>query len=175
MLRAKYFLESWEAFLNACGYRKDRYFISREAADILRFIIDGFIALVVIHRDHVPGRVPLLPWLHSSEACEHVFGEARHVVKDFTYLDFIYMLPKLRVKLHEAVLRGRSSDPKNPNLIFPTYTVNFGDKHVNTSAFVGGFACPDVHVDFLNIGLVIFVFLGLLPVFIFGLIKVYAC
>ena len=53
-----------------------------------------------------------MPWLHSSEACEHVFGEARHIVKDFTFLDFIYMIPKLRIKLHEAVLRGKSSDPK---------------------------------------------------------------
>ena len=112
VLRAKYFLESWEAFLVASGYRKDRYFISREAADILNFIINGFIALIMIHRDHVQERVPLLPWLHSSEACEHVFGEARQVVKDFTFLDFIYMIPKLRVKLHEAVLRGKSSDPK---------------------------------------------------------------
>jgi hypothetical protein len=112
VLRAKYFLDSWEEFLMACKYRKDRYFISREAADILHFIINGFIALVIIHRDHVRGRVPLLPWLHSSEACEHIFGEARHVVKDFSYLDFIYMIPKLRVKLHEAVLRGKSSDPK---------------------------------------------------------------
>jgi len=112
VLRARYFLDSWEALLAACGYRKDRYFISREAADILRFIIDGFIALVIIHRDHVPWQVPLLPWLHSSEACEHVFGEARHIVKDFTFLDFIYMIPKLRIKLHKAVLRGKSSDPK---------------------------------------------------------------
>jgi len=56
--------------------------------------------------------VPLLPWLHLSEACEHVFGEACHVVKDFSYLDLIYMIPKLRVKLHEAVLRGKCSDPK---------------------------------------------------------------
>jgi len=38
VLRAKYFLDSWEAFLVACRYRKDRYFISREAADILHFI-----------------------------------------------------------------------------------------------------------------------------------------
>ena len=112
VLQAKYFLDSWETFLMACKYRKDRYFISREAADILHFIINGFIALVIIHRDHVPGRVSLLPWLHSSEACEHVFGEACHVVKDFSSLDFIYMIPKLCVKLHEAVLRGKSSDPK---------------------------------------------------------------
>ncbi|KAF8809165.1 hypothetical protein BYT27DRAFT_7210458 [Phlegmacium glaucopus] len=53
VLLAKYFLDSWEAFLVACGYQKDRYFISCEAADILHFIINGFIALVITHRDHV--------------------------------------------------------------------------------------------------------------------------
>jgi hypothetical protein len=112
VLRARYFLNSWEIYLQACGYQKDRYFISREADDILRILIDGLIALVIIHRDYLPISVALLPWLHSSEACEHVFGEARRVVKDFTFLDFVYMIPKLRIKLHEAVLRGKSSDGK---------------------------------------------------------------
>lgn len=112
VLRARYFLNSWEIYLQACGYRKDQYFISRDANDILRILIDGLISLVIIHRDHLPTSVALLPWLHSSEACEHVFGEARRVVKDFTFLDFVYMIPKLRIKLHEAVLRGKSSDGK---------------------------------------------------------------
>ena len=112
VLCARYFLDSWEKYLQICGYRKDHYFISREANDILSIIIDGLIALIIIHRDHLPGQPALLPWLHSSEACEHVFGESHRVVKDFTFLDFIYMIPKLRVKLHEAVLRGKSSDRK---------------------------------------------------------------
>ncbi|KAF8801615.1 hypothetical protein BYT27DRAFT_7261749 [Phlegmacium glaucopus] len=111
-LRAHYFLDSWEAFLQSCGYRKDQYFISQEANDILHIIIEGLIALIIIHRDHLSGPVALLPWLHSSEACEHVFGEAHQVVKDFTFLDFIYMIPKLRIKLHQAVLRGKSSNGK---------------------------------------------------------------
>lgn len=98
--------------MTICGYRKDHYFISREADDILRIIIEGLIALVIIHRDHLSKPAPLLPWLHSSEACEHVFGEARHVVKYFTFLDFIYMIPKLHIKLHETVVRGKSSNGK---------------------------------------------------------------
>ena len=110
VLRARYFLDTWEAYLDRCGYQKQHYFISREATDIMRIIIEGFIALVIIHREHITG--PLLPWLHSSEACEHVFGNARQIVKDFTFLDFIYMIPKLRIKLYESVLRGKSSDPK---------------------------------------------------------------
>jgi hypothetical protein len=112
VLRARYHLESWTTYLVACGYRKDRYFISREANDILRILIDGFIALIIIHRDHLPTPAPLLPWLHSSESCEHTFGDARDVVKDFTFLDFIYMIPKLRIKLHEAALRGKASNGK---------------------------------------------------------------
>jgi len=111
-LHARYFLDSWEAFLRSCGYRKDQYFISREANDILRIIIKGLIALIIIHRDYLSGQVALLLWLHSSKACKNTFREAQHVVKDFTFLDFIYMIPKLRIKLHQAVLRRKSSNGK---------------------------------------------------------------
>ncbi|KAF5341928.1 hypothetical protein D9611_001095 [Ephemerocybe angulata] len=111
-LRARYFLDSWETFLNVSGYPKSRYHVSREALDILDILVNGIIALVVIHRDHVDGSFPLLPWLNSTEPCEHVFGSARQVVKDFTFLDFIYMIPKLRVKLRQAVLHSQASDGK---------------------------------------------------------------
>ncbi len=112
VLRARYFLDSWESYLNICGYRKDHYFISREATDILRILIEGFIALIIIHRDYLSSPTPFLPWLHSSECCEHVFGEARHVIKDFTFLDLIYMIPKLRIKLHAAAIRGKGTSGK---------------------------------------------------------------
>lgn len=65
-----------------------------------------------MYRDHLKGEFPLLPWLHSSETCEHVFGEARQIVKDFTMLDLFYMLTKLRVKLREAVLGTHSANFK---------------------------------------------------------------
>jgi hypothetical protein len=64
------------------------------------------------YRDHMDGLFPLLPWLHSSEACEHVFGESRRIVKDFTMLDLLYMVPKLRVKFRAAVLLAKASDSK---------------------------------------------------------------
>jgi hypothetical protein len=110
VLRARYFLDSWETFLNLAGYKKSVYFLSREAVDIARIIIEGYISLVFIHRDHASIMVSLLPWLHSSEACEHLFGQARQVVKDFTWLDFIDMVPKLRIRLRQAIIRD--SDPK---------------------------------------------------------------
>ena len=112
LLHARYFLDMWEVFLENAQYKRTKYFLSREATDIARIIIEGNLVLIFIHRDHIPGLYPLLPWLHSSEACEHVFGEARQIVKDFTMLDFFYIIPKLRVKVREAVLRAQSSDPK---------------------------------------------------------------
>ena len=112
VLRAWYFLDSWETFLSHTGYNKSQYFLSREAVDIARIIIEGYISLVFIHCDHGSGMVPLIPWLHSSEACEHVFSESWQVVKDFTLLDFIYMVLKLHIHLRQAILRALASDPK---------------------------------------------------------------
>src|ERR1700683_4606645 len=112
VLRARYFMDHWRAYLESTGYSEKQYFLSREATDIARYLIDGLIGLVFVYRDHFEGAFPLLPWLHSSETCEHVFGEARQIVKDFTMLDFFYMLTKLRVKLREAVLSTQSPDFK---------------------------------------------------------------
>ncbi|KAL1661458.1 hypothetical protein GGF50DRAFT_61078 [Schizophyllum commune] len=117
VLRARYFLDYWHLFLQVAGYKStpnSPYFLSREAADIARMIIEGYLALVYIHRDFMPSDrlYPFLPWLHSSEACEHVFGSARQLIKDFTMLDFYYMIPKLRIKIRQAILRGLSGSSK---------------------------------------------------------------
>ncbi|KAJ6459147.1 hypothetical protein C8R47DRAFT_1028273 [Mycena vitilis] len=111
-LRARYFLDAWAKYLQVAGYKQQQYFMSREAVDIAKFLIEGIISLIIVYRDHVPGVVPLLPWFHSSEPCEHTFADSRNIVKDFTFLDFIYMAPKLRVTMREAVLSGKASDEK---------------------------------------------------------------
>ncbi|KAF9780748.1 hypothetical protein BJ322DRAFT_1011530 [Thelephora terrestris] len=112
LLRAKYFLDYWKQFITHAGYKKSLHFLSREATDILRLVVEGLLALVYLYRDHLtnPDDInPLLPWLHSTEQCEHIFGEARQIVTDFCFLDFVYMLPKLRVTIREAILRARSN------------------------------------------------------------------
>ena len=114
LLRARYFLDSWELFLARSSYKKHLHFLSREAIEIVRQIIEGLLGLIYIYRDHLsnPNDInPLLPWLHSTEQCEHIFGEARRIVTDFCFLDFIYMIPKLRVTIREAMLRART-DPR---------------------------------------------------------------
>ncbi|KAL7281612.1 hypothetical protein ACG7TL_004929 [Trametes sanguinea] len=112
VLRAKFFLDFWQKFLKKAGYPEQRYCISREAIDICNILVDGLIALVIIHRDYMGERAhPLLLWLLSTEICEHVFGECRKLVKDFTFLDFLYMVPRLSVLIRSACRFAQTSDP----------------------------------------------------------------
>ncbi|KAJ8700697.1 hypothetical protein PTI98_003700 [Pleurotus ostreatus] len=112
-LRAYHFINMWKTYLTATKHKHTQHLISREALDIANIIIEGLIGLVLVYRDHInSSTIPLLPWLHSTEACEHTFGEARAVVKDFTLLDFVYMVPKLSVKLREAVMMAKVTGEK---------------------------------------------------------------
>ncbi|KAH9896485.1 hypothetical protein C8Q73DRAFT_642433, partial [Cubamyces lactineus] len=83
-LRARFFLEGWRAYLKAAQYPESRHFISREAADICNILIDGLLGLII----------------------------CRKLVKDFTFLDFIYMIPRLHVLLRSIIKFAHSSDPK---------------------------------------------------------------
>ena len=113
VLRCRYFVRLWKRFLNAAGYTESRHYISREADDILNTLIDGLIGLIYVYRDHLGNlRYPLLPWLHSTEICEHVFAECRKLVKDFTHLNFLYMIPRLNVLIRAASLFSKGTDPK---------------------------------------------------------------
>ncbi|KAF6751595.1 hypothetical protein DFP72DRAFT_1071279 [Ephemerocybe angulata] len=56
-------------------------------------------------------KYPFLPWLHFTEACKHCFREARRIVKDFTYHDFIYMMPKLHARIRYT-MRHFKINPK---------------------------------------------------------------
>lgn len=148
LLRARYFLSFWECFLVCSGYKKHLHFLSREATEILQQIIEGLLGIIYIYRDHLcnPNDTnPLLPWLHSTEQCEHIFGKARQIVTDFCFLDFIYMIPKLRVTICEAMLHVRT-DPRATasgyshthfdarGLDIPTLATFPSDDEINTAA-----------------------------------------
>ncbi|EUC59875.1 hypothetical protein RSOL_328130 [Rhizoctonia solani AG-3 Rhs1AP] len=79
VLRAKFFVDFWRQFLQTSSYPLSRYFISQPASNILTTLI---------------------------EACEHFFAEMRKLVPDFTYLDFIFATPKLRVLLRASYKRS---------------------------------------------------------------------
>lgn len=113
ILRAHFFIELWEKFLEVSKYPKSRHYVSAQCADITRTLIHGFLQVVIIYREYVGGARPLLPWLLSTEVIEHVFGLCRQIVKDFNILDFHYMVPKLFIKLRQTVLSSKFSDGKS--------------------------------------------------------------
>ena len=103
----------WKKFLKTAGYAEDRHYTSHQFADIINILVDGLIGLVIVYRDHMDGEIyPLLSWLHSTEVCEHVFGECRKLIKDFTFLDFIYMIPRLMILVRAAVNSRHTGDSK---------------------------------------------------------------
>ena len=111
-LRCRYFLRLWKRFLQARKYPKSKYYISREADDILEKLVDGLLGLIYVYRDEFEGRHPLLPWLHSTEICEHVFAECRKLIKDFTHLNFLFMTVRLHTLLRASLALSRGTDPK---------------------------------------------------------------
>ncbi|KAJ7652490.1 hypothetical protein DFH06DRAFT_1331114 [Mycena polygramma] len=102
VLRARFFLMAWRAHTESHpDHKLQTQFISRESFDIFMTICDGLLALVVAYRKYFP-TYPLLPWLHSTEVCEHLFGMLRQLKKDFNYADVLYLERKLRVLMMGA-------------------------------------------------------------------------
>ena len=110
--RCRYFLRLWRRLLQAGQYPEAKYYISREANDILEKLIDGLLGLIYVYRDKFQGRYPLLPWLHSTEICEHVFAECRKLIKDFTHLNFLFITVRLHTLLRASLALSRGTDPK---------------------------------------------------------------
>ena len=135
----------------SAGYSKTQSFISREATDILQYLIDGLVSLVLVYQDHYKSEFPFFPWLHSSETCKHVFGEAQQVVKDFTMLDFYYMLTKLQVKLCEATFHNKSPNFKAcANSYCHTYYDRKGAKALLMAMFPTNAEIEDVRLQALK-------------------------
>lgn len=112
VLRCKYFLRLWKRFLRAAGYTEVKYYISREADDILDKLTDALLALVYVYRDKLGGEYPLLPWMHGTEIVEHIFAECHKLIKDFTHRNFIFMTVRLHILIHLASEIGQGIDPK---------------------------------------------------------------
>ncbi|KAF9495354.1 hypothetical protein BDN71DRAFT_1391902 [Pleurotus eryngii] len=104
VLWAFFFKSIWKHFLTENRYPLARHFISPEADDILDILVNGLLALIIIHCDHL-SPFPLLPWLHSTKVNEHIFGLIRSTLPEFTIIDAIQIIPKLNVCLMAACRR----------------------------------------------------------------------
>lgn len=99
VMRARFFFMAWRSHIVAHPDHKAHiHFISRESFDIFLTLCDSLLALIVVYRKYYPD-YPLLPWLHSTEPCEHFFGILRQLKKDFNYSDALYLETKLRTLL----------------------------------------------------------------------------
>ena len=94
VLRGRYFLQFWREHTICHPFHSlNINFISRESFDILTIICESYIKLLRIYRDQYPKNA-FLPWFHSTEENEHLYGVMRTIKMDFTYLDFVQMVPK---------------------------------------------------------------------------------
>jgi hypothetical protein len=106
--RARFFFDSWRQYvLDHPHYSVNTHFITRELYDIISIFINAMLTMILIHRDFFP-EIPLLLWLSSTEVCEHFFGCARKIQKDFTFAEWILMIPKL-VLLMMGELKAKGS------------------------------------------------------------------
>ncbi|EIW63091.1 uncharacterized protein TRAVEDRAFT_114404, partial [Trametes versicolor FP-101664 SS1] len=93
--RGRFFLDGWrQHIIDHPFYALHTHFITRELYDILSIFINAMLLLIVTHRDYFPD-APLLHWLNSTETCEHFFGCARKIQKDFTFVEWLLMIPKI--------------------------------------------------------------------------------
>lgn len=109
VLHAQYFIDFWQAFITTSGCTLRKHCILYAALDIVWFLIEGLISFVIVYHDHVHGVPLLLPWLHSREPCEHVFGESHFLIENFALLDLKFYSPKAE----HCHLGGSSSGPCN--------------------------------------------------------------
>ncbi|KAA1468573.1 hypothetical protein DENSPDRAFT_814932 [Dentipellis sp. KUC8613] len=111
VIRARFFLMAWRSHIEAHPHHRTHiHFISHESFDIFLRLCDSLIELIAVYRRFYP-TYPLLPWLHSTEVCEHIFGMLRQLKKDFNYSDMLYLEPKLR-SLMLGAFQGLSPEEK---------------------------------------------------------------
>jgi hypothetical protein len=74
VLCARFFLMAWRSHvITHPDYETHVHFISPESFDIFLTLCDSLLGLIVVYHQFYP-QYPLLPWLHSTEVCEHIFG-----------------------------------------------------------------------------------------------------
>ncbi|KAH7917065.1 hypothetical protein BV22DRAFT_1027022, partial [Leucogyrophana mollusca] len=95
VLRACFSLMAWRSHTEQHpDHDVNINFISRKSYDIFLTLCNSLLQLIIAYRKYYP-TYPLLPWLHSTEPCKHIFGLLRQLKKDFNYADMLYLEPKL--------------------------------------------------------------------------------
>ncbi|PLW21867.1 hypothetical protein PCANC_03352 [Puccinia coronata f. sp. avenae] len=128
-----FFMQFWHQSINHKSnplMSINRNGISRQSYEIFRFLGNALIGLIISHREYHP-LVPLLPWKHGTEACEHIFGWMRVIMPNFTVLDARQMLPKVFAVVRN-VMGGKMKIPQSDHLQ-SGYKYNFANEKMAES------------------------------------------
>jgi hypothetical protein len=94
VIRTLLFLETWHLFLHKKVYWLSQHFISDDAYDIFKIIGNAYLASVIIYRNHLEKPCPLLPWHFGTEGAEHIFGDNRLLIPDFSVQQKLLLLAR---------------------------------------------------------------------------------
>ncbi|PLW27462.1 hypothetical protein PCASD_19515 [Puccinia coronata f. sp. avenae] len=125
-----FFLTQWHQYLGEQSERTkgvmnlDRNGISYPSQKILALLADSLLSLIISHREYYPN-LPLMPWKHGTEACEHIFGWMRVILPNFTVLDARQMMPKI-FTIVKSIMCGRVKMP-NSEHVHSGYRYSFSE------------------------------------------------
>ncbi|EIW73938.1 hypothetical protein CONPUDRAFT_78411 [Coniophora puteana RWD-64-598 SS2] len=74
-----------------------RIFLSLQTFWFIDASCDAFIKLLITHREHYP-HVPFLPWQHGFLPLEKLFGIARQLMPNFSYVEFLNILRQIEIR-----------------------------------------------------------------------------
>ncbi|PKY48484.1 hypothetical protein RhiirA4_422203 [Rhizophagus irregularis] len=107
-MTAYFFLHLWKYHIETLNNLYPSYisisknFLSMQTFNIMISLVESLILLIKIHRDYYKN-IPLLPWKHGTESCEHIFGISRQFCADFNYLEIVQMVPKINQYLRSIL------------------------------------------------------------------------
>lgn len=106
--RTHFFIDGWlKDVLEYPHYTMRTHFLSCNLYNIIGIFINSMLALILTYCDYFP-HVSFLSWMHSTECCEHFFGCAHSISKDFTLQDLVYMMPKLSLLINRDLRTGKA-------------------------------------------------------------------
>ncbi|KAF9003744.1 hypothetical protein BDZ89DRAFT_1026523 [Hymenopellis radicata] len=152
LLRTRLFMQTWKRVLKKQGYSEARYYISKQADDIFNITIDGLLGLMLIHRNHLPKDVPLLPSKHATMGNEYSFSAMRGISPDFALAQAVLILPHI----HATLLARMPSIPDDGTInyallsTFPTDCELTDEFHLAIEENTALWALVGVHMDLLD-------------------------
>ncbi|RHZ82106.1 hypothetical protein Glove_114g59 [Diversispora epigaea] len=99
-MMAYFFLRLWHFHIDTMAHKYPHYisvrenFMATQSYSIFSSLSESMMILIKAHREYY-SEFPLIPWMHGSEACEHVFGIARQICTDFDFAELLQMVSKI--------------------------------------------------------------------------------